>query len=140
VVSGAADRPGRGRHGRRQLFRVDSRSAGRRLPGLSEFRLIRRRAWPPGHVAPNPLVLLLLGPVLGFFGSGHFSMFGGFVAELFPTAVRATGQGTSYNAGRLMGALAPYVIGVLASLPRVGIGLALGSTSALFVESALLII
>jgi len=34
-------------------------------------------------------------------------MFGSFVAELFPTPVRATGQGTSYNAGRLAGALAP---------------------------------
>jgi len=37
-----------------------------------------------GQMARNPLALLLLGPVVGYFGSGHFSMFGGFVAELFP--------------------------------------------------------
>ena len=57
-----------------------------------------------GQMARSPLVLLLLGPLLGYFGNGYFSMFGGFVAELFPAAVRATGQGTSYNIGRMAGA------------------------------------
>jgi len=90
-------------------------------------------------MARSPLVLLVLGPVLGYVGHGYFSMFGSFVAELFPTPVRATGQGTSYNAGRLAGALAPYIIGVLAQQPRIGIGLALASTSAFFLASALII-
>ena len=92
-----------------------------------------------GQMARSPLVLLLLGPVLGFFGSGYFSMFGGFVAELFPTAVRATGQGTSYNIGRMAGAVAPYTIGELATLPGIGIGLALSITSAFFLLGAVLI-
>jgi MFS family permease len=93
-----------------------------------------------GQMARNPLALMLLGPVLGYVGHGYFSMFGGFVAELFPTSVRATGQGTAYNAGRLLGGFAPYVIGVLATLPGIGIGLALGSTSAFFLAAALLIL
>lgn len=92
-----------------------------------------------GQMARNPLVLMLLGPVLGYVGHGYFSMFGSFVAELFPTSVRATGQGTSYNAGRLMGALAPFAIGVLAGVPGIGIGLALAATSAFFLASAGLI-
>jgi MFS family permease len=93
-----------------------------------------------GQMARSPLALMLLGPVLGYVvGHGYFSMFGSFVAELFPTDVRATGQGTSYNAGRLAGALAPYVIGVLAQQPNIGIGLALASTSAFFLASALLV-
>jgi len=92
-----------------------------------------------GQMARSPLVLMLLGPVLGYVGHGYFSMFGSFVAELFPTSVRATGQGTAYNGGRLMGAFAPYVIGVLATFPRIGIGLALASTSFFFLASALLI-
>ena len=92
-----------------------------------------------GQMARSPLMLMLLGPVLGYVGHGYFSLFGSFVAELYPAAVRATGQGTSYNAGRLMGALAPYVIGVLATMPRVGIGLALASTSAFFVAAAVLV-
>ena len=93
-----------------------------------------------GQMARSPTVLLLLGPVLGFVGYGYFSMFGSFLAELFPTAVRATGQGLTYNAGRGLGALAPYTIGYLATLPRVGIGSALGVTSAFFLAGALLIL
>jgi MFS family permease len=92
-----------------------------------------------GQMARNPTMLLILGPVLGYFGSGHFSMFGSFVAELFPTAVRATGQGTSYNIGRMAGAVAPYTIGALATWPGIGIGLALSLTSAFFLLAALLV-
>jgi MFS family permease len=92
-----------------------------------------------GQMARSPVILMLLGPVLGYFGHGYFSMFGSFVAELFPTAVRATGQGTSYNIGRMAGAVAPYTIGVLATLPGIGIGLALGITSAFFLLAAALI-
>jgi MFS family permease len=92
-----------------------------------------------GQMARNPMVLLVLSPLLGYFGHGYFSMFGGFVAELFPTAVRATGQGTSYNLGRMAGAVAPYTIGAAATLPGIGIGLALGITSAFFLAAALLV-
>jgi MFS family permease len=92
-----------------------------------------------GQMARSPMVLLVLSPLLGYFGHGYFSMFGSFVAELFPTAVRATGQGTSYNAGRMAGAIAPFTIGAAATLPGVGIGLALGITSAFFLAAALLV-
>ncbi len=92
-----------------------------------------------GQMARSPMVLLVLGPVLGYFGHGYFSLFGSFVAELFPTSVRATGQGTSYNIGRMAGAIAPYTIGAVATLPGIGIGLALGLTSAFFLLAACLI-
>jgi MFS family permease len=92
-----------------------------------------------GQMARNPVILMLLGPVLGYFGHGYFSLFGSFIAELFPTAVRATAQGTSYNIGRMAGALAPYTIGAVATLPGVGIGLALATTSAFFLLGAGLI-
>jgi MFS family permease len=92
-----------------------------------------------GQMARSPVILMLLGPVLGYFGHGYFSMFGSFIAELFPASVRATGQGTSYNIGRMAGALAPYTIGALAGLPGIGIGLALASTSAFFLLAAGLI-
>ncbi|MBI3049903.1 MAG: MFS transporter [Acidobacteria bacterium] len=92
-----------------------------------------------GQMGRNPVVLMLLGPVLGYFGHGYFSMFGSFIAELFPTAVRATAQGTSYNIGRMAGALAPYTIGAVAMLPGIGIGLALATTSAFFLLGAALV-
>ena len=92
-----------------------------------------------GQLARSPTVLMLLGPILGFVGHGYFSLFGAFLAELFPTAVRATGQGLTYNLGRGLGALAPYTIGALATLPNVGIGSALALTSAFFLMGALLL-
>jgi MFS family permease len=92
-----------------------------------------------GQLARSPTALMLLGPVLGFAGHGFFSLFGSFLAELFPTAARATGQGLAYNAGRGLGALAPFAIGTLASMPQFGIGTALALTSAFFIAGALLI-
>jgi len=92
-----------------------------------------------GQLARSPLALLTLGPLFGYVGHGYFSLFGSFIAELFPSAVRATGQGTTYNIGRMAGAVAPFTIGALAGIPGVGIGLALASTSAFFLLAAALI-
>jgi MFS family permease len=91
-----------------------------------------------GQMARSPMALMLLGPLFGYAAHGYFSMFGAFIAEIFPTAVRATGQGTCYNLGRLAGAAAPYTIGALATLPNVGIGLAMATTSAFFLAAALI--
>ena len=41
----------------------------------------------------HPLVLLLLGPFVAFFGTGYYSGFGAVTAEIYPTAIRATAQG-----------------------------------------------
>ena len=90
-----------------------------------------------GQMARNELVLIVLSPLLGFVGHGYFSVFGALLAELFPTEVRATGQGLTYNCGRLMGALGPFTIGALAEY--VGIGSALALTSAFFVLGSMLI-
>lgn len=69
-------------------------------------------------------VILLLGFPLGFASSAIFSGFGSFLAELYPTALRATGQGFTYNFGRAVGAFFPTVVGFLAG--SVGIGAAMG--------------
>ena len=62
----------------------------------------------------SPMVLLLLGPFVAFFGTGYFTGFGIVTAESYPTAVRATAQGLTYNTGRLASAAAPFVVGSLA--------------------------
>jgi MFS family permease len=91
-----------------------------------------------GQLARSSDVLLVLSPILGFVGHGYFSLFGALLAELFPTAVRATGQGLTYNCGRALGALAPFTIGALGE--HVGIGSALALTSAFFLTGAVLIL
>jgi MFS family permease len=72
-------------------------------------------------------VLLALGPLLGFFGSGYFSLFGAMLAELFPTALRGAGQGFCYNLGRAFGSIAPVAVGALADSRGLGAALALNS-------------
>jgi MFS family permease len=65
----------------------------------------------------------LLGFPLGFFASGSFSPIGAFFTELFPTRLRGSGQGFSYNAGRGFGALFPTLVGFLSV--RLGLGRAI---------------
>jgi MFS family permease len=72
------------------------------------------------HVEFGAGALLFLGFPLGFFASGIFSGMGAFFTELFPTRVRASGQGFSYNFGRGIGALFPSVIGFLSSTMPLG--------------------
>jgi len=60
----------------------------------------------------SQLATLLLGFPLGFFQSGIVAGMGATFAELFPTYIRATGQGFSYNLGRGVGSLMPAVVGL----------------------------
>lgn len=68
----------------------------------------------------NNHAMLLLGFPLGFFPSGAFSPMGAFFSELFPTAVRGSGQGFSYNLGRGVGAMFPTLVGVCSAHMTLG--------------------
>jgi MFS family permease len=91
-----------------------------------------------GLSSGSPILLLVLGPFLGFFGHGYFSLFGAMLAELFPASVRGVAQGLCYNVGRSFSALAPATVGYVAD--RAGIGTALAFTSVLFVSGAFIIL
>jgi MFS family permease len=109
---------------------------GRRL-AFTLFMIGATIAVPLYTQIATPLVLLLVGPLLGYFAHGYFSLFGAFLAELYPTAIRATAQGFCYNAGRLASALAPFAIGAAAD--RGGLAPALGITALFFLVAAGLI-
>jgi MFS family permease len=70
-------------------------------------------------------MMLVLGFPLGFFANGLYAPMGPFLSELFPTRVRATAQGFTYNAGRAIGACFPMLVGVLSS--RMPLGKAIGT-------------
>jgi MFS family permease len=70
-------------------------------------------------------VMLVLGFPLGFFASGVFSPIGAFFTELFPSRIRGSGQGFSYNVGRGIGALFPTLVGYLSA--RMGLGHAIST-------------
>jgi MFS family permease len=56
-------------------------------------------------------VVLLMGALVGFFGTGFFSGSGLVGSEIFPTHIRARALGFTYNGARTLSALAPFVIG-----------------------------
>jgi len=76
-----------------------------------------------------PAVLFFLGPLVSFFGTGHFSGFGALTAEIYPTQVRATAQGFTYNIGRIMSAVAPFAVGSLAQTRGFGAAFAVAALS-----------
>ncbi len=84
----------------------------------------------------TPLLLFVLGPFVAFFGTGYFSGFGALTAELYPTRIRATAQGLTYNIGRIVSAAAPLAVGSLAQTR--GFGKAFLLTSAAFLMAALM--
>jgi MFS family permease len=75
-------------------------------------------------------VTLVLGFPLGFFPSGSFSPMGAFFTELFPTDLRGSGQGFSYNLGRGVGALFPALVGYFSTHMQLGRAIAMFAASA----------
>ena len=84
----------------------------------------------------EPRALLLIGPLVGFFGTGYFSGFSLISAELFPTALRGSAMGFVYNIGRVTSAAGPYLVGLFSE--RGGLSAALCITSAAFLLAALI--
>ncbi len=78
--------------------------------------------------------LLLLAPCVAFCATGYFSGFAAVTAEVYETRVRSTGQGFTYNTGRLASAVAPFVVGSLAD--RHGFGAAFLSSGVAFAAAA----
>lgn len=61
--------------------------------------------------ARTPWIILVLGALVGFFGTGFFAGSGIIGSELFPTRVRARALGFTYNGARALSCVAPYTIG-----------------------------
>lgn len=93
-------------------------------------------------VAPlNAISTLLMGFFVGFFPSGSFSPMGSFFTELFPTALRGSGQGFAYNAGRGVGALFPTLVGAMSTHIHLGLAITIfaGAAYLLMALSVLLL-
>ena len=84
----------------------------------------------------NPNAPLLIGPLVGFLGTGYFSGFSVIASELFPTALRGSAMGFVYNIGRALSAAAPYLIGLVSE--HAGFSYALCITSGAFLLAALI--
>jgi MFS family permease len=68
---------------------------------------------PPFALAREPWLILLTASITAFFGTGFFVGSALLGSELFPTPIRATALGLSYNTARGISALAPFMIGAI---------------------------
>jgi putative MFS transporter len=62
---------------------------------------------------PSVAAVIGWGAAIAFFNLGAWGVTYGYTPEQYPTAVRATGAGFAAGAGRLIGALAPAIVGVM---------------------------
>ena len=95
------------------LFGFFADAYGRKRPYVA-YLLIAALLVPVYGLVHLPVWLLILGPVVGFFGIGFFSGFAAIASEIFPGEIRATAMGLSYNIGRGLSAAAPFAVGSLA--------------------------
>ncbi len=67
-------------------------------------------------------------PIYGYFIIGGFGTFAAYLPELFPTRVRASGQGFCWNAARSLTAIGPFIggvlVGVFGSIPAAALSTA----------------
>src|SRR6266478_135225 len=95
------------------LFGFFADAFGRKRPYFA-YLLIAALLVPVYGLVHTPVWLLILGPIVGFFGIGFFSGFAAIASEIFPGEIRVTAMGLSYNVGRGLSASAPFAVGSLA--------------------------
>lgn len=117
------------------LFGFAADTFGRRGAYVT-YLLVAAALVPAYGLATRPATLLILGPLVAFFGTGFFSGFSALTSELFPTGIRATAMGLTYNIGRGLSAFAPFIVGALAT--RYGLGSAFFLQAGAFLAAAML--
>ena len=76
----------------------------------------------------DPISLLVVGAIMGFFVNGMLGGYGALISELYPTAARATAQNVLFNIGRAVGGFGPVAVGFVASMYSFDIAIALLAT------------
>jgi AAHS family cis,cis-muconate transporter-like MFS transporter len=106
------------KYGRRTMFVIGGISTAIALPLIITFQ--------------NPGNIVILLTLFGFLYGMPYAVNATYMSESFPTNIRGTAVGGSYNIGRAGAALAPVIIGMVATNQSIGFGLALlGITYAL---------
>lgn len=78
-------------------------------------------------IVTNQAILFWLGPLYAFFMT-FAGLFGSYLGELFPTRIRTTGAGFTFNLGRGISAFAPMLLGGVAAATSFSTGLVIAGT------------
>jgi len=92
------------------LFGILADKFGRKRTIIT-YLILAALSVPAFAAARRPGLILLTASITAFFGTGFFTGSGILGSELFPTPIRATALGVSYNAARGISAIAPFAIG-----------------------------
>ncbi|WP_239984757.1 MFS transporter [Sporolactobacillus pectinivorans] len=84
---------------------------------------------------PNPILLVALGSILGFFVNGMMGGYGALLAEHYKTEARSTAENIIFNVGRFFGGFGPLIIGFFAL--NHSLSAALGIISFVYILAAL---
>ncbi|MBO0999984.1 MFS transporter [Bacillus sp. SD075] len=76
-------------------------------------------------VYQTPANIIILLTIFGFLYGAPYGVNGTYMSESFPTHIRGTAVGVSYNIGRFGAAIAPVTIGIIAESHSIGFGLAI---------------
>ena len=119
------------------LFGILADRYGRK-PMLVAYLALAAILVPWFAAARRPASILVAASLVAFFGTGFFTGSGIVGSELFPTAIRATALGATYNVARGLSALAPMAIGSIGqtrglawAFALCGLAFALAAASAL---------
>jgi MFS family permease len=103
------------------------------------FYLVAAAVFVPVFAAArHPISILVAASLAAFFGTGFFTGSGIIGSELFPTPIRATALGLSYNLARGFSALAPLVIGSVGQLRGLSWSFAICGTAFLLAAASAL--
>jgi MFS family permease len=105
------------------LFGAISDKFGRKRAVIL-YLIMAAVAVPPFALAREPWLILLTASITAFFGTGFFVGSALLGSELFPTPIRSTALGLSYNTARGVSSLAPFVIGAIGERQGLGWGFA----------------
>lgn len=97
--------------GRRAMFVFGGLSTAIALPVINYYN------------TPDNIIVLLT--ILGFLYGIPYAVIATYMNESFPTQIRGTAVGSSYNIGRFGAAIAPILIGIIAESTSIGFGFAL---------------
>ncbi len=89
-------------------------------------------------IADSNLQIMLAGICLSFFMNGTYAGVYAYTSEIFPTAVRTTGVGSSSAIGRIGAIVSPILVGYL--YPKFGFAGVFGTTTGVLLIGALVVL